>query len=477
MDKEKEITETVTDRDTSEKNTTETKEDSIRRDYGFAPDVELKECRYCRVMIPKKAKVCPNCRMSLKRHWFRNLVAAVFAVAVIGVGGYYLSDHWGIMRDAVMSVWMAQDKDNNAVSTVSVSTVDTAEMAAGAAQAGPSEVAVNKETSEKTDMEETAKSETEAARDNIAETEKKADSSGTSADMSGQAQNKTTGGKQSDSNMASSKEDNTADMDELTADKAKGEKATENKVTEDKSTEDEETTSDSGTAKNAAGNNAGTVSGGKDNNDKDNSGKNDNGKDNSDKDNNDKEKSDINSNGKEKNDIDSNGKERSDNSSTDKDNDKGNNSNDDNNNSKIDGYDEESRQASGETAAAGNDSTQQEQAFRDDCIEVSYKALLRDSETYLNTALKVEVQVVSQVMGGLFDDNIYYLCKVEGVSGIERYYIIRDDREEDDTLILEGDTLTVYGELFGSCKLPASLIETRPTVPAVAMLYFDLKEE
>lgn len=466
-----------TDKDTTEKETTdqeksgkqsaETKEDSIRRDYGFAPDVELKECRYCRVMIPKKARVCPNCRMSLKRYWFRNLVAAVFAVAVIGVGGYYLSDHWGIMRDAVMSVWMAQD--NNAVSTVSVTTVDTAEMAAGAAQAGPSEVAVNKETSEKADAEEAAKSGTEAARDNITETEKKADSPETSADTSGQAQNKTTGGKQSDSNRALSKEDNTVDIDESTEDKAKGDKATENKATED-----EETTSDSRTAeeKNAAGNNTNTISGGKDNNDKD-----DNGKDNSDKDNNDKEKSDINSNGKEKNVIDSNGKESSDNNSNDKDNDKGNNSNDDNNNSNIDGYDEESRQASGETAAAGNDSTQQEQAFRDDCIEVSYKALLRDSETYLNTALKVEVQVVSQVMGGLFDDNIYYLCKVEGMSGIERYYIIRDDREEDDTLILEGDTLTVYGELFGSCKLPANLIETRPTVPAVAMLYFDLKEE
>lgn len=448
MDKEKEITETVTERDTSEKNTTETKEDSIRRDYGFAPDVELKECRYCRVMIPKKARVCPNCRMSLKKYWFRNLVAAVFAVAVIGVGGYYLSDHWGIMRDAVMSVWIAQD--NNAVSTVSVTTVDTAEMAAGAAQAGSSEVAVNKENSENTDAEEATKSGTEAARDNIAETEKEADSPETSADTSGQAQNKTTGSKQSVSNMASSKEDNTADIDELTADKDEGEKAAENRATED-----EETTSDSGTAekKNAAGNSTNTVNGDKDNN----------GKDDSDKDNNDKEKSNINSNGKEKSD---NNKD-----------DKGNNSNDEDNNSKIEGYDEESQQASGEKTAAGNDSTQQEQAFRDDCSEVSYKALLRDSETYLNTALKVEVQVVCQVMGGLFDDNIYYLCKVEGVSGIERYYIIRDDREEDDTLILEGDTLTVYGELFGNCKLPANLIETRPTVPAVAMLYFDLKEE
>ena len=128
----------MTQQEAAEKNTAENREDSIRREYGFAPDVKLKECRFCCVMIPKKAKVCPNCRMSLKRHWFRNLVAAVFAVAVIGGGGYYLSEHWGIMKDAVASVWRAQN--GSAVPVMSVTTVDTAEMAAGAAVVEPAEV-------------------------------------------------------------------------------------------------------------------------------------------------------------------------------------------------------------------------------------------------------------------------------------------------------------------------------------------------
>ena len=128
----------MTQQEAAEKNTAENREDSIRREYGFAPDVKLKECRFCCVMIPKKAKVCPNCRMSLKRHWFRNLVAAVFAVAVIGGGGYYLSEHWGIMKDAVASVWRAQN--GSAVPVMSVTTVDTAEMAANAAAVGPAEV-------------------------------------------------------------------------------------------------------------------------------------------------------------------------------------------------------------------------------------------------------------------------------------------------------------------------------------------------
>ena len=117
---------------------TESREDSIRREYDFAPDVKLKECRYCRVMIPKKAKVCPNCRMSLKRNWFRNLVAAVFAIAVIGVGGYYLSAHWGIMKDAAASVWMAQKQ--SALPVMSVTTVDNKELAASGTAVEPSEV-------------------------------------------------------------------------------------------------------------------------------------------------------------------------------------------------------------------------------------------------------------------------------------------------------------------------------------------------
>ena len=33
-------------------------------------------------------------------------------------------------------------------------------------------------------------------------------------------------------------------------------------------------------------------------------------------------------------------------------------------------------------------------------------------------------------------DNIYYLCKAEDGNNITRYYIVRDDREADDTLII-----------------------------------------
>lgn len=117
-----------------------------------------------------------------------------------------------------------------------------------------------------------------------------------------------------------------------------------------------------------------------------------------------------------------------------------------------------------------------EAEFRNICQKVSYKALLRLQDIYLNTGVTVEVTVVEQVDGGLFDDNIYYLCTAQE-DGIQRYYIIRDDRTDDDWLILEGDVLRIYGQLFGSCKVPAQLVASQPTVPALTMSYYELLDE
>lgn len=370
MDTERERAEIeMTQQDAAENKTAGNREDSIRREYGFASDVKLKECRYCCVMIPKKAKVCPNCRMNLKRHWFRNLVAAVFAVAVIGVGGYYLSEHWGIMKDAVASVWRAQD--SAAVPVVSVTTVDNTKMASGAASMETSEVAslsdaesepeaVKESTGSRNgtgNVSEASADETDAAERNTAAESADAGESGTVADTSKESQQEKAADRQSRQAAA-------ADEDDALA-------AAEDVLTEET----------------------------------------------------------------------------------------------------------ERNQGSTEYAGTVKDMDEQEQAFREECIAVGYKSLLRNVKAYADTALIVEVQVVCQVNGGLFDDNIYYLCETEDENNITRYYIIRDDRETDDTLILEGDILTVYGRLFGSCKIPADLIGTRPTVPAVSMLYYDLTDE
>lgn len=363
---------------------TESREDSIRREYDFAPDVKLKECRYCRVMIPKKAKVCPNCRMSLKRNWFRNLVAAVFAIAVIGVGGYYLSAHWGIMKDAAASVWMAQKQ--SALPVMSVTTVDNKELAASGTAVEPSEV---------TNLSE-------------AESESVPDGAGHQEDAGEQTEGAKT---------------ETADAKKTTAVESKPDA---------KSAEDEQ-------AKETAGTETA----------EDEQAKETDGTD---------SQTDVESTTEADMQTDLAKKERSQVTMAKQD-------------SALSGEEDE-----GGTDVPAKKMDRQEQKFREECTLIGYKSILRNIERYLDTALMVEVQVICQVDGGLFDDNTYYLCKTED-NNIARYYIVRDDRETDDTLILEGDMLTVYGQLFGTCEIPADLVETMPTVPAISMLYYDLTGE
>ena len=408
----------MTQQEAAEKNTAENREDSIRREYGFAPDVKLKECRFCCVMIPKKAKVCPNCRMSLKRHWFRNLVAAVFAVAVIGGGGYYLSEHWGIMKDAVASVWRAQN--GSAVPVMSVTTVDTAEMAAGAAAVEPAEVTSlsEAESGQTVDLVQTAES-----TGNQADHESKTANAVNTANTGNQTE--ALAGKAEQTAGTEGKEESETRKDTENAGRSEEQKDVEDKI---EHSADEETAAENEAVSSAAQKAE-------------------------------KKGAEADDEAYTNGTADSRSKE---------------------NTAKKDGglTEEESADTEKqETAVSAKDMDRQEQEYREECTTVSYKAMLRDTESCLDMALTMEVQVVCQVNGGLFDDNIYYLCKAEDGNNITRYYIVRDDREADDTLILEGDMLTVFGQLFGTCRMPADLIETRPVVPAVSMLYYDLTGE
>ncbi|MDE6996078.1 MAG: hypothetical protein K2P41_16995 [Lachnospiraceae bacterium] len=487
----------MTQQEAAEKNTAENREDSIRREYGFAPDVKLKECRFCCVMIPKKAKVCPNCRMSLKRHWFRNLVAAVFAVAVIGGGGYYLSEHWGIMKDAVASVWRAQN--GSAVPVMSVTTVDTAEMAANAAAVGPAEVtslseaelgqtvdlvqaaestgnqtdhesktanAVNTENTgnqtealagkaeqaagtegkeepeSSTDAESSVSTDRKTDAERMTETEDGADpESSLDAETANSRKSATDGGdgKSTEAAAGGAEDEKDAGTREDSEDRIESEtrKDTENADRAEEQKDVEDKTDHSAEEETAAENEAVSSAAQKA----------------------EKKGAEADDEAYTNGTADSRSKE---------------------NTAKKDGglTEEESADTEKqETAVSAKDMDRQEQEYREECTTVSYKAMLRDTESCLDTALTMEVQVVCQVNGGLFDDNIYYLCKAEDGNNITRYYIVRDDREADDTLILEGDMLTVFGQLFGTCKIPADLIETRPVVPAVSMLYYDLTGE
>lgn len=332
---------------------TEVKNDSMRQDYAFASDVKLKECKYCRVMIPKQAKVCPNCKMVLKSYTFLKAAAAVLVFGLIVAG-----------------------------------------VAFGLRPVEPAEAVAVTETVAQEEVKESANNKEE-------QTEESKSAAGNDS------------AKENAANDKIAVENKTAAEDKA---------AVEDKSSvEDKSGEKEETEVQSDTEENGDMTNQ-----------------------------TDAEKKEVT---EEKSDTEDESTIKEKNTTED-----------------LEQEDDD------KPAMVSREIDENEAAFRADCVQRKYKSLLRDEE-YLETAVLVrEAEVVCQVDGGLFDENIYYLC-MEEENGNECYYIVRDDRETDETLILEGDVITVYGQLFGTCKVPANLIETRPTVPAISMLSYDLLEE
>lgn len=381
--------------------------DFMRQTYAFATDVKLKECRYCCVMIPKKARICPNCKSKLRKHTLGKAVAAVFVIGVIGAGGYGLSAYLGWLPDSVVPVWLAQQKNLEAVEATTA--VEAAETAAGAKTVEPVDLLQPdtaggpQETTEQPVMPDTAEA-PQRTTDQSVRPETTEAPQGTT-DQSDRSE--TTEGPQEITDQSARPEAAeqpetgkglTAGKDDAAAGLVQTVKDSENAVSRD------EETDETGTAKKDAGDETKTESV----------------------------------------------------------------------SSRDDAAAQDDEAEPEETFPEEMD--ENEAAFRADCVRRGYKELLRNEE-YLGTAVWLEAEVICQVDGGLFDENIYYLCVEEENDDISRYYIIRDDRAADETLILEGDMLTVYGRLFGNCKLPASLVETRPTVPAIFMLCCDLAEE
>ncbi|MCM1122298.1 MAG: MSCRAMM family adhesin SdrC [Eubacterium sp.] len=417
---------------TAEK-TTETKNDSIRQEYTFAPDVKLKECKYCRVMIPKKAKMCPNCKMVLKNYTFLKVIASILVLAVIVVESYCLSAYCGLLPDSVVPAWIAQNgaETPTASETAAATTGEATEEIPETVSTESVETTETAASAELADLEVTEKWATIENEEDVGETAEEGralDSADTLEGVETIAWN-----------------DNTKDKETL-----------ENNI----SVEDNNGKDTTGDKSDSAGKDA--------DNDK---------SDLADKD------TDENNSGSADKDIDETEEPEETKSNTDaktslaadpdskdteltmaKDNDDTeNNENDDSAPNSF-------------TTLVSKELSEDEAAFRADCEQRKYKNLLRD-EKYLDTAVLVtELEVVCPIDGGLFDESIYYLCKGKE-NDIECYYIIRDDRDGDETLILEGDIITVYGQLFGTCKIPANLIETKPTVPAVSMVSFDLLDE
>lgn len=320
------------------------KKEEMNQTYGFAPDAKLKECKHCRVMIPKKAKICPNCKMRVKMGWLKKLLLILFLLVIIGAAvcgaGYYLYLYQHSSATPVTSTAVISGDDSGEDNSVKESeTEPTAESSA------------DSESTDAADGQDIQAKEEKAAETQTDAVKAEASAKGTETAESAQ-----------------SEVDETVMPEAGKTDKADKEEKTQG---EDNTEAGKETIED----KDAA------------------------------------------------------------------------------------------------------EQQEDEEGFKESCEQIDYKAMLRQTEEYLDKPTTIEVTVVAQIDGGLFDDNIYYLCVSEDKKGIERYYIIRDDREENAMLILEGDVLCIYGTLFDQCRLPADVIGTRPTVPAISMKFCELLDE
>ncbi len=443
------------------------------QEYRFPEEAELKECRYCQVMIPKTAKVCPNCRKRQKRNP-AGFFLLLFLIAACGAGVYYylsvyLPAHETGVGEAVESVKVMEEEESGQLTeTVQNVEGEQSEEAKQSAESGK-----------------TAETEQSAESGKAAETEQNAESgktveSGQSAGTMQSDENGTYGGtvvpvdSLLDIQPFAEKEDETEKESEAgTVDEAEkeseagtvdeAEKESEAGIADEAEKESKAGTADESGKKSKTGyadeaekeSKAGTA----DESEKESK----NGKSDA------PEKESKYGNRFEpetENEIENDSEDEKENDADRKEDDR---------KVLLENTDNVDAEIVIIDVTEVSDYTEEE--FRSLCRRVDYKKLLRSQETYLNAAVMEELTVMEQVDGGLFDENIYYLCRREDGQGITRYYIVRDDREENDTPILAGDVIQVYGQLFGSCKLPGYLVKEQPLVPAVTLVYFDLLEE
>lgn len=521
--------------------------------YRFAPDVKLKECKYCRVMIPKSAKICPNCKMRLKKRWLRNLLVVLILAALILGGVYwYLYEYQGQMVSVMWTnssaVPVAEAEQTTAVETTETDRTAVTEQTSETAETAAAELTVAEQTAEEPfeTIEQTA--ENNENFEGLLGTVQVPDDTNGNTDAAEADEGKVSAGPEEQKMIQpevteedicgadgpildyadkktvvfhdyyglfvydrEAKEVSAAvDLETIGCQYTQGDDACEVTVDEkgrnvylhpvnademyvfdveeqtltrqpymedapEKIFEPEQTKdcveNDPTVFRSAscAGLSKGTYlyleSGSGmaldlcyvvEQNDKV------------------KERAYLlrDYRNQEHNAADANGTDSAESIKEKTSPDMLTDGSD-----ADDGEAEEMKMLAGAEESEPIDvSSYTEEEFRNLCQKVSYKALLRLQDIYLYTAVTVEVTVLKQVDGGLFDENIYYLCTAQE-DGIQRYYIVRDDRIEDDWLILEGDVLRIYGQLFGNCKVPAQLVPSQPTVPALAMSYYELLEE
>lgn len=476
-----------------EADTTENKE------YQFPEEAALKECRHCRMMIPKTAKICPNCKKRLKRNT-AVLGLLICLIAVCGAGVYYYLKVYVPEHTAVVEV-MAESAEETETAENRTNGETASNAGEGQKEAG---------SSPKTEKADEAGGK-DAAETEPAEEAGKADSGsggtegGNVEDGQGSVESGSAGegregaGSVNAENGREGAGSGSAEEDREGAGSGNAENGRE--VAGSGNAEDSREGAGSGSAENGReGAGSGSAGEGQEGA---GSGSAEDGRRAVESGNAEDGREKAGSGNAEEDRKGAESDQESAGNGSAEDSREGAESERAGEESTEEGWEEAARNVEGgDKTAAENDGGMAEEAmstagadteivvlsaselsdyteeeFREICRRIDYKKLLRSQETYLNGAVMEELTVIEQVDGGLFDENIYYLCKREDGQGITRYYIVRDDRTEDDTPILAGDVIQVYGQLFGSCKLPGYLVKTQPVVPALTIVYFDLLAE
>jgi len=407
---------------------------AANKEYLFPEGTELKACRYCQMMIPKTAKVCPNCRKRSKKNW-PGIFLLLCLLAVCAAGVYYYIAVYSVTEqvsadaEAVRSGETVLDAQDGRMPEEELTAVNESAAGNGAVEESTAGIAgTGTDAAAKVENLPEMPTALEGPEDFGAEEDGAFDERSAESED----EKKDEGEKEEEPGKESVTEKEEESEKESVTEKE--EESGKESVTE----KEEEAEKESELEKDGDPENGSEAE---------------------------KEDGSVNDGG--------NVMERAESKDTVKEEDRAGMAED----GEADNGSGSGADLADGTVKMTDLSGHTEEEFRGICKQVDYKKLLRRQELYLNAAVMEELTVVEQVDGGLFDENIYYLCKKEDEQGITRYYIIRDDREEKTVPILEGDVLRIYGQLFGSCELPGYLVRTQPVVPALTMVYYDILAE
>lgn len=106
------------EKDTKEEAKTEDKNNVHFAGFQVEDGAKMKACKYCRVMVPKSAWICPNCKMKIRRHWGRLLAGILFVALLAGGTAYLILTENG--NALMVSAGLTSDAGNTGTETATV---------------------------------------------------------------------------------------------------------------------------------------------------------------------------------------------------------------------------------------------------------------------------------------------------------------------------------------------------------------------